>query len=313
MLEQKDEPKPDSAKLNRTQTPASLLEYAPAKINLTLRVLGRRPDGFHALESLVVFARARDALVLTGADALALETRGPTAGKAGATADNLVLKAAAALSDAIGGLRLGHFTLIKRLPVAAGLGGGSSDAAAALRLLARVNDLALDDPRLLAAAAASGSDVPVCLSARVRVMRGRGEELSAPLQLPKLAGILVNCGVAVATRDVFAAWARQGGQAKGCSASAVLEQTSRAPDRETLLDAIAHSGNDLEAPAIALCPAIADVLDALRALPGSRLARMSGSGATCFALFDTDEEAAAGARTLRRQHPDWWVRATALG
>ena len=294
--------------------PAPLLEYAPAKINLTLRVLGRRTDGFHALESLVVFARARDALILTDADTLRLATRGPTAGKVGATKDNLVLKAANALSAEAEGLRRGHFTLLKRLPVAAGLGGGSADAAAALRLLARANGLSLDDPRLAAAAAATGSDVPVCLSTCARVMRGRGEELSSPLRLPKFAAVLVNCGVAVATRDVFAAWARLGSVAKSCSASVFAEQTShRVPDRETLLDAITNSGNDLEAPAIALCPTIADVLDTLRALPGCRLARMSGSGATCFALFDSAEHAGAASQILKRQHPAWWVRATELG
>ena len=293
---------------------APLLEFAPAKINLTLRVLGRRADGFHALESLVVFARARDALILAPGGEDVLLTRGPTARNAGETADNLVLKATNALSAKADGLRRGHFTLLKRLPVAAGLGGGSADAAAALRLLARLNGLSLDDPRLAAAAAATGSDVPVCLSACARVMRGRGEELSAPLRLPKLAAVLVNCGVAVATRDVFAAWARLGSATSSCSASAFVEETShRAPDRDALLDAVTHSGNDLEAPAVALCPVIADVLVALRALPGCRLARMSGSGATCFALFDSTEQAGAACGTLKRQHPAWWVRATELG
>ncbi len=316
MLKQKGKPESDSAKLNQIPVPAPLLEFAPAKINLTLRVLGRRPDGFHALDSLVVFARARDALTLTPGETPGLSTRGPTAGKAGATVDNLVLKAASTLAGAIEGLRLGHFTLIKRLPVAAGLGGGSSDAAAALRLLARANGLALGDPRLAAAAAATGSDVPVCLSPCARVMRGRGEELSSPLRLPKLPAVLVNCGVAVATRDVFAAWARLrlGGGAKACPAAAFLEQARhRTLDREALLDAVARSGNDLEAPAIALCPVIAGVLDGLRALAGCRLARMSGSGATCFALFDSAEQAGAACRTLKQRHPGWWIRATTLG
>jgi 4-diphosphocytidyl-2-C-methyl-D-erythritol kinase len=288
---------------------APLVDYAPAKVNLTLRVIGRRADGFHDIESLVVFAHPRDRLTLVPGGELALAVSGPTGPASGPADDNLVLKAARALATRIAGLRLGRFTLTKRLPVAAGLGGGSADAAAALRLLARANALADADPRVIAAAAATGADVPVCLDPRPRLMRGKGDELSPALPLPQLPAILVNPGVAIATKDVFAAFA--------ASASKVASPRSTAMhdiprEREALLAFLASQPNDLENTAIALAPVIADVLAALRALPGCRLARMSGSGASCFALFER-ERAASAARILKAAHPHWWVRATVLG
>ena len=170
-------------------------------------MVGRRADGYHELESLVVFASVGDRLTFAPGRALALTVGGPTAAAAGELADNLVLKAARALAERVAGLKLGRFDLSKRLPVAAGLGGGSADAAAALRLLARANRLALDDPRLMEAARATGADVPVCLDPRPRVMRGIGDVLSEPLDLPRLPAVLVNPGVAVPTKDVFAALA----------------------------------------------------------------------------------------------------------
>ena len=279
-------------------------EPAPAKVNLTLRVVGRRADGYHDIESLVAFADVGDALAFAPARDLTLTVRGPTAAAAGNTADNLVLKAARALAERVDGLKLGRFALSKRLPVAAGLGGGSADAAAALRLLARANRMTRDDPRLMAAARATGADVPVCLDVRPRFMRGIGEILSEPLDLPRLPAVLVNPGVAVATRDVFAALALEPARKVGASSSCwpIGGQQCAA-----LLAALAD-----ETPAIKLAPVIADVLAELRRLPGCRLARMSGSGATCFALFDTRRAASAGAQKLRERHPAWWVRATAL-
>src|SRR5215510_13247242 len=244
-------------------------EKAPAKVNLTLRVLGRRADGYHDIESLVAFAGVGDALNFTPGSALTLAVRGPTAPAAGEVADNLVLKAARACAGEVEGLALGHFDLSKRLPVAAGLGGGSADAASALRLLARANGIAPDDPRLLQAARATGADVPVCLDPRPRLMRGIGEVLSAPLAKPV--------------------------------------------DSAALMAEIAGGRNDLEGPAIELEPAIADVLAVLGKLPGCQLARMSGSGATCFGLFDSTRAANAAARTLRVGYPAWWTRATVLG
>jgi 4-diphosphocytidyl-2-C-methyl-D-erythritol kinase len=283
--------------------PAERAEAAPAKVNLTLHVLGRRPDGYHELESLVAFAGVGDTLAFAPGRGLELTVRGPTARAAGAGADNLVLKAARALAARVEDLRLGRFALAKRLPVAAGLGGGSADAAAALRLLARANRIAPNDPRLLDAARATGADVPVCLDPRPRLMRGVGEILSAPVALPRLPAVLVNPGVAVPTRDVFAA----------LKLAPAGKADAAPPPAADPLEAIAAGRNDLEAPAMALAPAIATVLGALRALPGCRLARMSGSGATCFALFASGRAATAAARALRARHPRWWVRATVLG
>src|SRR5215467_9139023 len=164
--------------------PSARAELAPAKVNLTLRILGRRPDGYHDLESLVVFAPFGDRLALRVGPQLGLSVSGPTAASAGPLADNLVLRAAQALAAHIDGLKLGRFALTKRLPAGAGLGGGSSDAAAALRLLAQANDLGLEDAPVREAARTTGADVPVCLDPRPRLMRGTGEILSAPLNLP---------------------------------------------------------------------------------------------------------------------------------
>ena len=280
-------------------------EKAPAKVNLTLRVLGRRADGYHELESLVAFAGVGDALTFARGDALTLTVSGPTAPAAGDSADNLVLKAARALAERIAGLTLGRFALSKRLPVAAGLGGGSADAAAALRLLAQANGIALDDPRLMQAAQATGADVLVCLDPRPRLMRGVGDVLSAPLDLPRLFAVLINPGVAVSTREVFAAL--------NLPPTAPPAQAGPPPAPSALLAEIASGRNDLEQPAIELEPVIADVLCVLNKLPGCRLARMSGSGATCFGLFETNAAATAAARTVRVGYPQWWVRATVLG
>src|SRR5262245_17809057 len=284
---------------------AARAEKAPAKVNLTLRVLGRRADGYHDIESLVAFAGVGDALTFAPGGALALAVSGPTAAAAGDVADNLVLKAARALAERVEGLKLGRFKLSKRLPVAAGLGGGSADAAAALRLLARANRIAPDDLRLMQAARATGADVPVCLDPRARLMRGIGDILSAPLELPRLFALLVNPGVAVATKDVFAAL--------NVPPAEHIAQVAPPAGPAELLAEITNGRNDLEASAIELEPAIADALAVLRKLPGCRLARMSGSGATCFGLFDSSRATAAAARTLRVGYPAWWVRATGLG
>ncbi len=293
--------------------PIARAERAPAKINLTLRVVGRRADGYHDLVSLVVFAGIGDALTLAPARMLALAVGGPTAAAAGSLNDNLVLKAARALAEQVEGLKIGRFSLAKRLPVAAGLGGGSADAAAALRLLARANRIARDDPRLMQAARATGADVPVCLDPRPRVMRGIGDILSGPLTLPKLPAVLVNPRVAVPTKDVFAALRSRiaARTDSGIDIEAHIERTRMRAG--ALIDLLADGCNDLEAPAIVIAPVIDRVLTELRALAGCRLARMSGSGATCFGLFGSAPAATAAARVLRAKHPDWWVRATKLG
>jgi 4-diphosphocytidyl-2-C-methyl-D-erythritol kinase len=288
--------------------PAVLTDFAPAKINLTLRVIGRRSDGYHELESLVAFADIGDRVSLRAADALSLSLGGPTAKASGALKDNLVLKAACAFAARFEGIRAGRFTLTKALPVAAGLGGGSSDAAAALRLLARLNGIALDDARLFDIAARIGADVPVCLDPRPRVMRGIGDELSQPLAPTPLPTVLVNPRVAVPTKDVFARLAAMRGNAVHVSDPPPHASNDNVP-LDTVLE---ETGNDLEAPAIALQPVIAEVLAALGAQPACRRARMSGSGATCFALFPSTRAAAAAARALRAQYSGWWVRACVL-
>jgi 4-diphosphocytidyl-2-C-methyl-D-erythritol kinase len=281
-------------------------ETAPAKVNLTLRVGGRRPDGYHNIESLVAFADECDPLRLTLADTLTLSVDGPFAVQSGPAGDNLVLKAARLLARDCPALKGGHFELTKNLPAAAGLGGGSSDAAAALRLLARLNEMPADDARLIAAARATGADVPVCLDPRARIMRGIGEILSAPLALPALHGVLVNPGIPTATKDVFAAFdAAHPRKEPELSVSRLPD----AADEFTFASWLSRQSNDLEPAAIALHPVIGEVLSALRAISGCRLARMSGSGATCFGLFGAGE-AEAAAQALHRRHPDWWVRAT---
>jgi 4-diphosphocytidyl-2-C-methyl-D-erythritol kinase len=287
----------------------ALVEEAPAKVNLTLRVLGRRSDGYHELESLVAFANIGDQLSLAPTGELALTVTGPSAAQAGVVADNLVVKAAHALRAQIPDLVLGSFELEKRLPVAAGLGGGSADAAAALRLLARANGLAADDARVYDAACATGADVPVCLEPRVRLMRGIGEVLSAPLDLPPLDAVLINPGVALATKAVFAGWRPQAREPVPLHITALAKLGSRA----AVTNFLATQANDLEEPAIALVPIIADVLAASRAEPGCTLARMSGSGSTCFALFASATEAAQAASVLQSKHSSWWVRACSLG
>ena len=287
--------------------PGPFVEAAPAKVNLSLRVFGRRSDGYHELESLVVFARAGDRLSFTPGGGLSLTVTGPSASLAGDNANNLVLKAARALAERSPGITLGSFALDKRLPVAAGLGGGSADAAAALRLIARANNLAPDAPRFYEAARATGADVPVCLNPQARVMRGVGELLSEPLNLPALPAVLVNPGAALATKAVFAGWTPG-------TPPAPLDQDALAKlsDRKALLQFLARQENDLERPAVALAPVVAEVLTAMRGLPGCAVARMSGSGSTCFALFPSAAEATVGAEMLHAKFPRWWVRPTAL-
>ncbi len=289
--------------------PAPLVEKAPAKVNLTLRVRGRRGDGYHEIESLVAFADFGDALSFSPGGKLALTVHGPRAAEAGGGDDNLVLKAARALAHRVPDLALGAFELEKSLPVAAGLGGGSSDAAAALRLLAKANGLKPDDDRLYAAARATGADVPVCLDPRPRIMRGIGEVLSTPLSLPTLPAVLVNPGVAVATKAVFAGWT----PADAHGVAADIDVVATLKTSHELLQFLDTQWNDLEGPAIAVAPVIADVLGTLHELPGCKLARMSGSGATCFALFAEPTAARRGADLARAKFPQWWVRACSLG
>jgi 4-diphosphocytidyl-2-C-methyl-D-erythritol kinase len=291
----------------------SLVDYGRAKVNLTLRVVGRRVDGYHDLESVVAFADCADRLTLSPGPTLALETAGPTASACGELADNLVLKAARLLAERVADLKLGTFALEKILPVAAGIGGGSADAAAALRLLARVNELSFDDVRLAEVALLTGADVPVCLASHACDMTGVGEGL-LPLSLPKLPAVLVNPNVPVATKDVFAALGLRSGELL-VGATDVIEALAWPGEGASIADWIATLsavGNDLEAPAKRIQPVIGDVLQTLGKAQGAQLARMSGSGATCFALFATATDAQAAARQIAAARPEWWVHAGEL-
>lgn len=281
---------------------------APAKINLTLHINGRRQDGYHELESLVAFAGVGDALEFSRAAAPELGVSGPFATSAGDIDTNLVLKAARAFALAFPHARSGAFQLIKRLPVASGIGGGSADAAAALRLLALENNIALDDASLLDAALTIGADVPVCMASKARMMRGIGEKLDAPLKLPPLFAVLVNPGVAVGTKDVFAKIGLKTGESYGFGSHPKI--TSASFDETIRL--LKKSRNDMEDAACVLAPVIGHVLNVLLAARGCRLARMSGSGATCFALFENCRQAGIAAKVIRRDHPEWWVKATVL-
>ena len=288
----------------------ALLERAHAKLNLYLHVIGRRDDGYHRLDSLVVFAGAHDVLAAEFCSEpgfrLTLEGRFGDGLRREAALDNLVVRAAAMLCQELRVPVGARLWLDKRLPVASGIGGGSADAAAALRLLGAAWTGAgfgtVDRGRLAALALALGADVPVCLAQRPACMGGIGEELAAAPILPGCAVVLVNCGRAVSTPTVFAA------RAPGFRQPARLPATW--PDAASMASDLARLHNDLQPAAIALCPPIADVLAAIAARPGCLLARMSGSGATCFGLFARSEEAQDAAAVLER--PDWWVWGGAL-
>lgn len=292
---------------------SALVEDGRAKVNLTLRVVGRRVDGYHDLESVVAFADCADRLTLAPGSELELKTTGPLAAACGDTSDNLVLKAALLLRELVPDLKVGSFTLEKVLPVAAGIGGGSADAAAALRLLARLNGLALDDPRLLEVALQTGADVPVCLASRACDMTGVGETL-LPLSLPKIPCVMVNPRVPVATKDVFKELGLRNGELL-VGATDVMQATAWPEDGasvEDWVEVLAANFNDLEAPAMRIQPVIGDVLSALSATNGAWLARMSGSGATCFAIFENTADAQRASQKIQRDHPRWWVHAGIL-
>ena len=291
----------------------ALVEEGRAKVNLTLRVIGRRTDGYHDLESLVAFADCADRLTLAPGHDLKLTTTGPLAGECGETSDNLVLRAALLLAEHVPGLKLGEFTLDKVLPVAAGIGGGSADAAAALRLLARLNSLSLEDPRLREVALLAGADVPVCLLSRASDMTGVGESL-LPLALPKMPCVMVNPCVPVPTRDVFAALGLRSGELL-VGASDVFQSPAWPEEGASLEDwveALSLSSNDLEEPAMRIQPVIGEVLSALNATDGAWLARMSGSGATCFAIYENTADAQRASQKISQDHPQWWVHAGVL-
>jgi 4-diphosphocytidyl-2-C-methyl-D-erythritol kinase len=276
-------------------------EFAPAKLNLFLHVLGRRADGFHDLQSLVAFADAGDELAFAPADGLSLAVGGRFAAGLEGESDNLVLRAARALAVDAGVDALAQIVLTKNLPVASGIGGGSADAAAALRGLRRLWNLAVPDTNLKRIATSLGSDIPVCVASGTAFMKGRGETLTALPPLPALALVLVNPGVSVATRDVFAGWARAGGKGRPAIAA-----PPKFADSAALIAYLESTGNDLEAPARVVAPVIGEVLDAL-VETGAAFVRMSGSGATCFGLYERDADAVRAAAALSASHRDWWA------
>lgn len=286
---------------------AAIARLAPAKVNLFLHVGAVEADGYHPLASLVAFADVGDRLTVEPADGLSLAVTGPFAAALAGEGDNLVLRAVRALGAAAGvgdpGLRI---TLDKQLPAAAGLGGGSSDAGAVLKLARDALGLPFDDAALAEIAAGLGADGPMCLHARAAWAEGRGDVLTFETGLPPLPALLVNPGVPSSTGAVYRAFdAGSPGEARRPGPPAVWDALS-------VIDWLAIQRNDLEAPAVTLAPAIGEALAATAALPGARLTRMSGSGATVFALFDTAAAAEAAGRALAAENPGWWIRPTPL-
>jgi 4-diphosphocytidyl-2-C-methyl-D-erythritol kinase len=275
--------------------PTPRQDIARAKVNLYLRVTGRRADGYHLLDSLAVFADAKDIVTAGHAEDLTLDIRGAEAVALTGEADNLVLRAARALAEATGVAPKAAITLTKLLPVASGIGGGSADAAAALRVLDALWGTGLDDTALEAIAAQLGADVPVCIASRPARMMGVGEILSAAPELPACGLLLANPRIALPTPQVFRA--RRG------EFSPPAEMPERLADAAALAAWLRPLGNDLQDAALSLCAAIAEVLSAIAAQPGCLLARMSGSGATCFGLFATPAQAQAAAKALPAA---WW-------
>jgi 4-diphosphocytidyl-2-C-methyl-D-erythritol kinase len=272
-----------------------ITQKACAKINLFLHVGDKREDGFHPLQSLAVFTDAGDMLAIEAAPTLSLSIDGPFAAGLDGEGDNLVTRAARAL-----GTQGAKLTLTKNLPVASGIGGGSADAAASLRGL---SELWNTDADLHAIGANLGSDIPVCIDSVPAFMEGRGEILRRLESLPRIAMLLVNPKVAVPTRDVFASLQTRSG---------VEMELPRGHFRDTadLLRFLETTRNDLEAPARQIQPVIGEVLEAIGALPGALMTRMSGSGATCFGIFADDDCCRRAAATLAQAQPGWWIAST---
>lgn len=293
---------------------ASLTVTAPAKINLYLRVTGRRETGYHELDSLVVFADVADEIKISPAEKFSFDIDGPYADgfsesdrESGSTSGNLVVRAAYACAEYFGKPLSMRLTLIKNLPLSSGIGGGSADAAGVVWGLIRF--WKLTPPPLTAfmpLLLGLGADVPVCYLSHTAHMRGIGEILT-PLDIPhEYPAVLVNPGVSCATPDVFRRYYELG------LAFSVPSPLPDVSTRETLVADLANQTNDLEAASISLCPVIGDVLTMLQATANARYVRMCGSGATCLALYDTEAAAHAAARLLQEKSPDWWVRACVL-
>jgi len=275
---------------------------APAKINLYLHVVGRRDDGYHLLDSLVAFTEYGDRLIARPADDLTLRIEGPFGrGLAGAGGDNLILRAARALQDASGVRAGAALTLVKNLPVSSGIGGGSTDAAATLRLLAQLWGLNIDDARLSDIGLPIGADVPVCVAGVTCSMRGIGEKIVPVDPVPYCAVVLVNGGEAVSTPAVFAA--RRGDFSNGA-------EWETPDDFNPFVAGLRTRTNDLAPAARTVSPVIDDVLASLESTEGCALARLSGSGGTCFGLFADQSSAERAVMDIRSSHPAWWSVST---
>ncbi|WP_419903748.1 4-(cytidine 5'-diphospho)-2-C-methyl-D-erythritol kinase [Kiloniella sp.] len=284
-----------------------ITEHAPAKINLTLQVTGRRNDGYHLLRSLVGFGEVGDVIHFTPSDEFSLHVSGPFAKELenANPENNLVLRAARSLAHLCGVERGAELHLTKNLPVASGIGGGSADAAATLRGLARlwaIKDLA--DEKYQDLALSLGADVPVCLDSKCAWMEGIGDQLSVGPSLPILHGVLLNPGVAVSTPDIF-------NRLKG-RFSSKIHQPSGFSSLDDFRAYLTLAGNDLQKPACELEPVITAALGQLQVQGSCVYSGMSGSGATCFGLFDSAEHAETAAAAIKLEHPDWWVVPTAI-
>ena len=284
----------------------AVTEFAPAKINLTLHVLGRREDGLHLLDSLIAFTDIGDEVTVSKAGHFSLSASGPFAADLPPNDDNIVIAAAEALAHGASDIPPGaDIKLQKNLPVASGIGGGSANAAACIRALLELNDASMTDTALNQIAVGIGADVPVCLHSRASLVSGIGQIVEPAPALPEVYAVLVNPRVAVPTGPVF--------QALGLLQGAVVSEPAPAPTRndfrtaETLAAYLSECRNELEPAAAALVREISDVQEILFSAEGCLMARMSGSGATCFALFERNEEAHAAADRLIRDHADWWV------
>ncbi len=284
-----------------TAAEAPVRERAPAKVNLDLRVVGRRGDGYHELDSLVVFGPVADELAVLPDEDLRLEVEGPFAALVPAGEANLVLRAARTLVDACGVRAGARLVLRKEIPPQSGLGGGASDAAAALRGLVRLWRLDVEQGLLWDLAREVGADVPVCLYGRPARIRGIGERIDPVRGLPELPLLVAWPGRGLSTAAVYARLRRKD---HGTPRRPPLPARPTLPVFLAWLEA---SANDLEASARALLPAVGELLGRLALLPGCRLARMTGSGSACFALFSRPEEAEAARARLSAEHPDWWV------
>lgn len=278
----------------------TLTDIARPKVNLFLHVTGKRSDGYHLLESLAVFPQGGDRLIVEEGEGLSLFETGPFAADTGCNSANLVMKAADLLRKEYAVSAGAKILLEKNLPVASGVGGGSADAAAALRLLNKLWSLDLSENELADLGLRLGADVPVCIKSRSALMGGIGEQLEDAHPLPDLAVLLVNPGVSVSTPAIFKALKIE-------DDTPSLHPFDAAQDRDSFITALKGLRNDLEPPALSLVPQIADVLQMLGQLETVLLCRMSGSGATCFALFRTLDDAKDAEKTIKARFPDWWT------